>query len=552
MNSIDKLIKIIESINLDITDDNIKDLHNELFELEPDHKTNQTVLYFLKMLGALAKYIDSKRNSVQADTIPVLNSIVAGLAKLLDSPDITENENRKILSENMLKFKSLKNKISSIPKISDIDINELKAVILAIDWEISDTTLENFETVITALLSRLKYYKIHYAFLKIIHSTARYIGTQKANAHTDSISFLHSVFKNFELMIQTPGMPYKEKRELLETDIKRFQDFKNKIALGKKPDKIQDKAPDKTIDQTIDDTSEDESFTPALSQFKQKDMAQADDDASLTTLSNTDEAPVPVAQITSDTMESSTADSENIMDDLFNAKESPADELLDAIHLLNVHGENPDQAMDMLDKNEDLKSEGIKKFTPQTKTNDPIPEIQDRLDAFFNLDLPTDTAVQEKNHVEPDTLDKTDNMVQEIAQAVEIDTARPDDAEEVVVPFDNNDESFEEIAKQYDDNLKIIINLQTLLKNADWLQDESSLFTIIQGMEHLKEEWVDDPEKTALLQIINTNIKLMQNQNSTSEEKNDRTDENVEDETASGPQAGTPGIWNKIKKSFKS
>ncbi len=533
MNSIDKLIKIIESINLDITDDNIKNLHNELFELESDPGTNQAVLYFLNMLGALAKYIDSKRSSVHTDTIPVLNSIIAGLAKILDSPDITKNENQRILSENILKFKSLKNKISSIPEISGNDINELKAVILAIDWEISNTTLENFETVITALLSKLKYYKIHYTFLKIIHTIVRYIGTQKANAHTDSISFLQSVFKDFKLMVQTPDMVYKKKRELLETDIKKFQDFKNTITLGKKSD------------QAVDDTLEDESFTPALSQFKPEDMVTTDGHTSLTTLSNTDDAPAPLAQITPDTVESSTAGSENIMDDLFNAKESPADELLDAIHLLNVHGENPDQAMDMPEEKEELQSEGIKKFTPQSKTNDPIPEIQDRLDAFFNLDPSTNTAVQEKKYIEPNI---TNDKVQEIEQAVEIDTAMPADAKEVVVLFDDNEESLEEIAKQYDENLKTIMNLKTLFENSDLLQDESSLASINQSIEHLQEQWQNNPEKTALLQIITMIIKFVQNRDGSVE----KTDKTFEEEFASTPQTVTPGIWNKFKNRFKS
>ena len=49
MNSIDKLIKVIESINLEITDNNIKDLQNELSKLETLHGTNKIVIYFLKM-----------------------------------------------------------------------------------------------------------------------------------------------------------------------------------------------------------------------------------------------------------------------------------------------------------------------------------------------------------------------------------------------------------------------------------------------------------------------------------------------------------------------
>jgi len=122
-------------------------------------------------------------------------------------------------------------------------------------------------------------------------------------------------------------------------------------------------------------------------------MSGANDDNSLTTLSKIDDSDLQVQSVP-DTTEPSTAKPENVMDNLFNTKESPADELLDAIHLLNVHGENPEQEMDMLDKTEDLQTQGIKNVIPQTKTNAPIPEISNTLDEFFNLDSPGDDIVQ--------------------------------------------------------------------------------------------------------------------------------------------------------------
>ena len=325
MNSLNTLNKIIESININITDNNITAFQNELAKLSALYKTDQAATYFLKMLKALAKYLDSKKERVHGDTISVLISIVAGFEKLMNNPELTKNQINEILLKKNLEYKTLKNKISSLPVINDNEINDLKAVILAIDWEISDTTLESFKNVITTLLSKLKYYKIHYAFLKIIHSIVKYIGTQQANAHNDSISFLHSVFKNFEQIVQHPEMSYEEKKLILETDIKEFQAFKNKIFQGNKKN------------QTNDNTSEDESIAPALSQFKQNNISAGDNDSSLTTLSKIEEL-TPAVQTDPDVMEPSSASSEDIMDDLFNAKESPADELLDAIHLLNEIG----------------------------------------------------------------------------------------------------------------------------------------------------------------------------------------------------------------------
>ncbi|MDM8539034.1 hypothetical protein QUF70_19965, partial [Desulfobacterales bacterium HSG17] len=380
-------------------------------------------------------------------------------------------------------------------------------------------------------------------------------GTQKADAHIDSISFLHSVFKDFEQIVQHPEMSHEEKKLILETDIKEFQAFKNKISQGDKKN------------QAADSTSEDESITPALSQFKKNNISDDNHDSSLTTISKAEEL-TPAVQTIPDVTEPSAASSEDIMDDLFNAKESPADELLDAIHLLNVHGENPDQAMDMLDKSEELQTQGIKNFTPQTKTNEPIPEIGDRLDAFFNLEVPKSDEVQKDKPVQSD---KIDDKIFDNEETVEIETSEPGDSEQAdstldnaktddseigIVPFLDKNESFEEIAKQYDDSLKKVIKLKSFFENSDWLNNESSLLSINQSISNLKEHWENDPEKSGLLQIITMNINLLKtrykntNPSGNNQTADGRTEKKIEDTSA--PQVETTGVWGRIKKIFSS
>ena len=538
MKSLDKLNKVIESINTNITDDNTTSLKNQLSELVPLYKTNQAVTYLLRMLQSLAKYLGSKKDKINADTLPVLNSIASRLEQLMIVPDLTKDEINEILLKEVLQFKSLKNKISSTPLINDNEINELKVVMLAIDWEISKTTIENFKKVITSLLSRLKYYNIHFAFLKIINSTVKYIDTQKANAHIDSIPFLHSVFESFEQIVQTPEMTYKEKKQLLETNIKKFQSFKNKISSVEKEDQI------------TEDTSDDESFAPALSQFRKTSISVDDDDTSLTTLSEVDDTNLTIEAVT-DTDDPPTTNSENIMDDLFNAKESPADELLDAIHLLNVHGESPDQAMGMLDNKEELQTDGTMDFTTQGKSNNPIPEISNRLDEFFNLDIPDDDMVQSDNQ---------NDQNQDKGQTIAIETSEQIDNSDDIVPFQENDESFndesfedesfEEIAKQSDDSLKKIIQLKSFFIDSDWLQSESYLLSIDQEIAALEKLWQNDPEKTGLLQIITMNIELLKTRDKAAEQlkKDNKTEINLEE--APVLQVETTGIWSKIKNKF--
>ena len=569
MNSLDKLNKIIESVNIDITDENISELQNQVSKLVLQFKSNiyrsnKAVTSLFKMLEAISKYFGAKKENVHADTIALLNSIVGALEKIINDPELSKNIVNKILSKEIEKFKLFKTKIASGPVISKDEINELKSSILAIDWEVSDTTIQNFEKIVNQLLIKLKSYKISYAFLKILQSIVQYIGTQKANAHPDSISFLHSVSKNFEHIVQNPGMGFKEKKQFLDTEINNFQAFKKKISLGN--NRVT------TVEEThttepIEDDLEDESFAPALSQFKKSSAADTGSDLSLTTLSKADEAPQLLTQAAEENKSSIVPPQTNIMDDLFTVKESPADELLDAIHMLDVRGENPAQTMDMLDEAEGPHTDGVKKFTPQTKTNAPIPEIENRLDQFFNLNPSENIVVQEEIAVSPDNAvksvepsepvqvneliepDKKEDRTSE-DQNIDSVTAYDTDEQDDIVIFEDEDEddSFEEIVQQYDDNLKIIAQLKLFFDNTDWVNDKSSLSSINQHISFLENGVQNDPEKNGLLEIIKMNIDLLKNINKEGQpvDNDNKVDGKLEDTPKRNVE--TPGIWNKIKK----
>ncbi|MBU1341534.1 MAG: hypothetical protein KKE44_16660, partial [Proteobacteria bacterium] len=204
MNSLTPLQTVIHSMNKNIIDADINAFEKQVSQLLHVYENNPAITSFLKMMRSLGTYLNSRKNTAHPDSILVLNSISEQLDTIIRNPECGDEEINRILSCEINKYKTLKNKIISNPSINDTDITNLKAVILAIDWEISDITLQNFEEVVNNLLSKLKNYKIHHTFLKIIHSTGRYIGKQKANAHKDAISFLRSIFENFEIIIQTP------------------------------------------------------------------------------------------------------------------------------------------------------------------------------------------------------------------------------------------------------------------------------------------------------------------------------------------------------------
>jgi hypothetical protein len=541
LNSLTELKKIIQSLNENITDEDIGAFQKQVSQLELQYETTPIVPSFLKMTQSLGKYLGSKKNNAHTDSIPVLNSIIEQLDKIITNPDLEKDETNRILSKELQKYKSLQNKIASGPAVTDNDLNDLKEVILAIDWEISETNLKNFEKIVTHLLSKLKNYKIQHTFLKIIHTTGRYIGIQKANAPADSISFLRSVFENFEKIVHTPGMALKDKKHLLETDIQRFHEFKHKFSRKKDP-----------IPLTAD-SSEDEFIQPALSHIKPTGIPASDDNIiPLITLPEQDENLPAENRPDPDTLapalagkKISVAGSRDVMDDLFSIKESPADELLDAIHLLDVNESNPDQALNMIEQTSDPQSDGIKNFTPRKMNTEPIPEIGSRLDEFFSLDIPEDNGVAPNDQED---------------QTIELSTIEDEESADGIVPFQYEDDSFEEHPHKTDTNTplnhgpdsEILTRLKSVIETPEWLRDESAMVSIKQDLSYLENRWQSNTEKTCLVQMVASLVTLLKNQGETDQLKNE-TKANASNKGVSDRSRKKPkGIWGKFKGMFTS
>ncbi|SDT95550.1 hypothetical protein [Desulfobacula phenolica] len=543
MNSLTELKKIIQSLNKNITYEDISAFQKQVSQLELQQGKPPIVTSFLKMMRSLGKYLGSKKNNAHADSIPVLNSIVEKLDKITNDPNLEKDEINQILSKELQKYKSLQNKIASGSVFTDNELNDLKEAILAIDWEISEINLKNFEKIVTHLLSKSKNYKIQQTFLKIIHTTGRYIGILKADTPTDSISFLHSVFENLEKIVHTPDMALTDKKHLLETDIQRFYEIKQKFS--NKKNQIHVRA----------DNSDDDFIQPALSHIKQTGISALDDDTiPLITLPEQDESlqqkanrpdPDPLAPPTSTNKKISVAGSRDVMDDLFSIKESPADELLDAIHLLDVNESNPDQAMDMIDQTSDPQSDGIKNFTPRKINIEPIPEIGSRLDEFFSLDF------SEDNGVVPDYQED---------QTIELCTIEEDGPADGIVPFQYEDDSFEEHQHNTDTNaplnhepdIELLIRLKSVIENPEWLKDKSASMAIKQDISYLENRWQTNPEKTCLVQIIASLVTLLKNQEKTDQLKNEGKANASNKDFSDSHRKKPKGIWKKFKGMFTS
>ncbi|MBU2429131.1 MAG: hypothetical protein KKH99_00420, partial [Proteobacteria bacterium] len=421
MNSISELKKIIHPLNGAVSDFDIKLFDAVILNIWQSYKHLPPVIPLLKMIRSLVLYLFSKKNAAHMDTVPILNDLIHQLEHIITVPSLGREKMDEILSSRLEEYKIFQNKIVSNPDMDIQDMDELKSVILAIDWEISDKTLHHFDTVVSQLLNKLKPYKIHHTFLKMIHSIGRFIGIQKANAPTDSISFLRSLFDHLQEIIQKKELSFDEKKKILEKDISRFNDFKIRISKSGKKSREQSGNEHKNF------IPDNDGILPALSHLKSSKARINQDPMSLTCLPEEDSSLLN-EDIDSENIKPALSNMRgvsktprDVMDDLFTIKESPADELLDAIHLMEIQG-NADpsgSAMQIFDKEDAIESDGVKKFITQKKDNAPIAEINSRLDEFFNLETPADAYPEPLGNNLPET--SADGITDKMVDSMDMD-----------------------------------------------------------------------------------------------------------------------------------
>jgi len=118
-------------------------------------------------------------------------------------------------------------------------LKSLKAVLLSIDWEITDSTMDSLLNEIKAVEYVYSEDKIILTFLQLLGSIGRYIRANKGNAHPGATRVINSVYEALEKVALTEGMSRAEKEKMLLEEIARFKKLKGQVALRK----VEKKAP---------------------------------------------------------------------------------------------------------------------------------------------------------------------------------------------------------------------------------------------------------------------------------------------------------------------
>ena len=116
----------------------------------------------------------------------------------------------------------------------DYPLTELQAILLSIEWEITDEILKGLSTEIERLKESYRDDKILFSFLQLHGSVGKYVSSRKVTAHPDSIKLLHSIYDGLEQVVKSPAMSEVERKRLLTAEVNNFKALKKQILLAKK------------------------------------------------------------------------------------------------------------------------------------------------------------------------------------------------------------------------------------------------------------------------------------------------------------------------------
>lgn len=114
-------------------------------------------------------------------------------------------------------------------------LDELKTLVMSIEWEITDDVMERFLSQIDSLKTRLGEDRILIMFLQLLGSLGLYVKTNKGQAHPIAFKLLNSVYASFESAASPGKISPSEKKKLLYVELNKYKELKEQIESSRGP-----------------------------------------------------------------------------------------------------------------------------------------------------------------------------------------------------------------------------------------------------------------------------------------------------------------------------
>lgn len=125
-------------------------------------------------------------------------------------------------------------------------IEEIKSIVLSLEWEINDRILEQLEDEINKLYLLQTDNRIIQGLLRILRFVGRYLRVRGVDSHQDSVNLLLSVFDHLENMMVSKWMTESEKSQCLIESIQQYRYWVERVDL-ETPEEME--APEISLDE---------------------------------------------------------------------------------------------------------------------------------------------------------------------------------------------------------------------------------------------------------------------------------------------------------------
>jgi hypothetical protein len=115
----------------------------------------------------------------------------------------------------------------------DSSLRDLKAIVLSIDWEINDETMKGLVDETERLKDVYEDDRTLVLLFQLLCSVGKYVKSKKAGSHPDSIKLLSSIYSSLEKVMLSKGMTETARKKELFTQVTKFKELKEQIALKK-------------------------------------------------------------------------------------------------------------------------------------------------------------------------------------------------------------------------------------------------------------------------------------------------------------------------------
>ena len=116
-----------------------------------------------------------------------------------------------------------------------VSLQQLKSVILSIDWEITEACLDDLAGETSALMPRFEHDRLSFTLLRMLRAVGEYIRKRKARSHPDAIKRIMSVFNSLEEITSANQPDEGLKKMIVAKEIAAFKKLKEQVGAQRKP-----------------------------------------------------------------------------------------------------------------------------------------------------------------------------------------------------------------------------------------------------------------------------------------------------------------------------